>query len=273
MVQSRNLPLEIDVMAGGTSFPRTIINSLLHMGLVPKRLRASYLIHERTGGTVAAGPFFGMRYIEESVGSALYPKLLGTYEMELHAIIEKLCTQKYEYIIDVGAAEGYYAVGMAIRCPRAKIVAYESEQRGRSLLQKLAELNGDEEKIEIHGTCDLDILHQQLEKIGTSKTLIVMDVEGYEIDLLDPERVPGLKRCSMLVEIHDGRELGPIGKALEDRFKSSHRIESVWSRPRYRDDLPGKGSYIVDLRMQKMMDEGRLRGLSWFYLEVSPEAI
>ena len=60
---------------------------------------------------VLNGPFEGMQYPNfESYGSASWPKLLGTYESELtNAILAKKDTD-YSSIVDIGCAEGYYAV-------------------------------------------------------------------------------------------------------------------------------------------------------------------
>ena len=50
-----------------------------------------YLEHlaERHRQQRAAGPFAGMRYIRNAVGSAYVPKLLGMYERELNRVVEK----------------------------------------------------------------------------------------------------------------------------------------------------------------------------------------
>src|SRR3989344_7241810 len=57
-------------------------------------------IWAKTGGMVASGPFEGMKYVKDSVGSRLLPKLLGTYELELHPTIEKVCRESFDTIID-----------------------------------------------------------------------------------------------------------------------------------------------------------------------------
>src|SRR4051812_47368421 len=60
---------------------------------------------------VASGPFRGMRYTACAAGVA--PKVLGTYERELHDWIVGLSSRGYECVVNVGCAEGYYAVGLA----------------------------------------------------------------------------------------------------------------------------------------------------------------
>jgi len=63
-----------------------------------------------TGLRTVAGPFAGLEYVDEAAGSEYGPKLLGTYELELHHIIERIIDLAYPTIINIGAGEGYYAV-------------------------------------------------------------------------------------------------------------------------------------------------------------------
>ena len=65
---------------------------------------------------VLSGPFHGMRYVDHSVGSSLFPKLIGTYEKELRYWLEAQFTESnLTTIVNIGAGEGYYAVGAALR--------------------------------------------------------------------------------------------------------------------------------------------------------------
>src|SRR5437763_947178 len=79
--------------------------------LIPARYRPiGYLLHltrTRTNRCIRHGPFAGMRFVNDAVGSAYIPKLLGTYENELVAQVERICSLKPDLIIDIGAAEGY----------------------------------------------------------------------------------------------------------------------------------------------------------------------
>src|SRR6266536_4427969 len=116
--------------------------------VVPKRFRPigylEHLVHTRNGGKILHGPFAGMRYITDSVGSALVPKLLGIYERELNGCIERACARQLPLIVDVGAAEGYYAIGLTRRNPNARVIAFEMEEKGRAALRRMADLNGIE---------------------------------------------------------------------------------------------------------------------------------
>lgn len=64
-----------------------LLRKIIPTGWRPVRYLEN-LTRECTGGRVLAGPFAGMRYIRTSQGSALIPKLLGSYEKELAACVE-----------------------------------------------------------------------------------------------------------------------------------------------------------------------------------------
>ena len=65
---------------------------------------------------VLTGIFKGLKYPElTAYGSALYPKLIGSYEKELCPTLARLLEKNYSEIIDTGCAEGYYAVGLALK--------------------------------------------------------------------------------------------------------------------------------------------------------------
>jgi hypothetical protein len=188
-----------------------------------------------TGMRVASGPFQGMHYIQDSVGSVLVPKLIGIYEHELHEVVEELAKSKVSTIIDIGAAEGYYAVGLAIRIPDAQVLAFEIEAEGRNLLAKLAEKNKVSDRIRILGECTVKDFCKARD--ASSKTAIVCDVEGAESFLLDPDQIPKLREASILVELHPGKSPG-INMLLRQRFEASHDIQVIVQEPRGAADFP-----------------------------------
>src|SRR6478672_6897407 len=103
-------------------------NAIVRPGVFARTQRAGFEIERQFGSTrntlmkiapglvVQHGPFKGMKYPGvNSVGSALIPKLLGSYERELHPLIDSICAGQYDQVVDIGCAEGYYAVGLAMR--------------------------------------------------------------------------------------------------------------------------------------------------------------
>ena len=208
---------------------------------------------------IAQGPFRGMKYLSAAFCSELIPKLVGTYGRELNAAIETICLAGCDRIIDIGAAEGYYAVGLALRNPQARIIGFELNASARFYFRKLARLNKALDRIEIRGLCDLDSLTSALD--GAQKPAIVCDCEGAEDLLLDPDRVEALRRSFVLVETHDGLEvngvpLEGITERLRERFSPTHDVEVIASTVRTESNLPS-GTQLTPEQATEAMNEGR----------------
>ena len=219
------------------------------------------------GGRVASGPFQGMRYVEASFGSAFGAKLLGTYELELADIIRELSATSFKAIIDLGAAEGYYAVGLA-RLLRTKVIAFERDSGGRELLEQMSLKNDTACLVQIRGECATPLLRETLACAGQGSTLIVCDIEGGENTLLDAEAVPELKRCHLLVELHDW-EVSDIRSTLCGRFAGSHSIQTLSSMPRTPEDFPDTWFKPLVPRgfRTKFMAEHRPPGAEWLWMQ------
>lgn len=201
--------------------------------LIPARWRPYTYLHrlawEKTQGRIHAGPFQGMAYVDTSVGSAWMPKLIGTYERELHGHLTQACAMSFPLVIDLGAAEGYYAVGLALRLPGARVIAYEAEERGRIELANMAAANGVSARVDVRGSCQLDDLRRDL--AGATTGLLLCDVEGAEDVLLCPDQVPELRRLHLLVELHEFNTPG-VGQRLRQRFAATHAIEEIEQQSR-----------------------------------------
>lgn len=174
---------------------------------------------------VLQGPFAGMKYPGlNAVCSSISPKLLGTYESELHPVIEEICSIGYPTILDIGCADGYYAVGLAQRLPKARLLAYDIDPKAREATQKMADLNGASTQLAIHGACDSNTL----KSLKDTRALVVCDCEGYEDHLFTPEVIPSLCSADLLIEIHDFVDIR-ISTHLRERFKNTHSITEILS--------------------------------------------
>ena len=91
---------------------------------------------------ILSGPFAGLRYLNETVWGSIEPKWLGTYERELHSIVDEIVRTGYETVIDVGSAEGYYSVGLGRKLPFAAIYSYDIDPWARAQQRRLARMNG-----------------------------------------------------------------------------------------------------------------------------------
>lgn len=225
------------------------------------------LYHLAFGDHVPQGPFAGMRYIRACVGSALWPKLLGTYELELNPAVEELIRWQPDVIVNAGAAEGYYAVGMARRCPKATIAAYEMFAEGRKLVKLLAAKNGITDQLQIAAKLTPSILQERLAK--AARPALILDVEGAEMELLDFEKCPALAKAFVLLENHDIAS-GSTLPEMRRRFAATHEIEEIPITARTMENLPsGLKSLATSGLKEKflsLLDEGRGEAPPWLKL-------
>ena len=177
---------------------------------------------------IPAGPFEGMKYLPlTSTGSSLIPKLLGTYEVELHPALNQILSRRYQTIVDIGCADGYYLVGLALKIPGVVAHGFDMDSEALNICKRLAELNGVDARIRLYGRCTTD----GLIPLVREKTLVFCDCEGAEVDLLDPERVPNMLQADVLVELHD-RLVRGASVLIRERFSETHDVTVIRSTQR-----------------------------------------
>ena len=223
-------------------------------------------IVKRFGLVVLAGPFAGMLYVAEAAGSSLLPKLLGSYEAELHQTVGAIVDSGYGKIIDVGCAEGYYAVGLALKVPEARIFAFDIDPRARELCEEMAKVNGVSERVVVGGECNCERLGALLD----DRSLVICDCEGYELELLDPDRVPSLRVSDVLVELHDfiDRSISPT---IISRFSETHDISLISSLERDPSTYPALETFN-DWDRHVAVAEFRPEQMQWAFMHAKPSA-
>ncbi len=165
--------------------------------------------------------------LEDAEEGCLVPKLLGCYEEELSGTIERLIADGYDRVIDVGCASGYWLTGLALRLPTATLVGFELDDDARARCEAMVVQNRVDTRVQLRGECTV----RELETTIEGRTLVFMDCDGPEFELLDPTQAPALKQADILVETHD--YLNPVITAtLIERFEPTHKIESISSRER-----------------------------------------
>ena len=220
------------------------------------------LVYRNTTGLVQTGPFRGMSIAPQaSWGDGdISAKLLGLYEDELHDAVQQAVSTMPDHIINIGCAEGYYAVGLG-RILDAELTICDTDPRALGATQVNATANGVEiaRAIPVITAVKLQSLIQH-----NLRPLLVVDCEGAEIDILDIEQAPDLARCTMLVETHDCLRAG-IAQALVERFSPTHSIQ--WIRAAGKN--PWQFEFLDDLSdMDKMsiVLEGRPSTAVWLWM-------
>lgn len=178
------------------------------------------------GTNVCSGPFEGMQYHDFKVEPRCLPRILGTYEAELHEILQQLPNRGYEKLLNIGCSSGYYAVGLARLIPGIRVNGYDIEGEACHAALALARINGVADRVFIEQKV-FEPAHFSAAADGA--TLVIMDIEGAEDDLLNEQAIAGLLHSDILLEIHECYVPGLTHK-LSNRFQASHDVQIVERR-------------------------------------------
>lgn len=221
------------------------------------------LLRILAGNKVRRGPYKGMLYDSEAWCSKFPPKLLGTYELETQFFHEQIILEQCRDIAIIGAAEGYFAVGLALKIPTTCIHAFELDPEARKMMRLLAKKNGVLEKIRIHGECTESGLRTFLET--TPLHALIMDVEGAEATLLRQITPNLLANTRLLIELHDfGKP--EISQPLIDQISQSHKvtlIPAVERSPEASDEFLVRAALRLFTLMGRNYLRERPQNMSW----------
>ena len=174
------------------------------------------------GTVVMQGPLAGMDFLPQSAEGCHIAKLLGCYEQPLQPFIEEAINLAYPTILNIGCAEGYYAVGMVRRMPSTQVLAFDLNPKAQEVCTALAQKNKVTSRVKVGAL----FKPEDFAKYTNQKVLVLCDIEGAEKDLLNPELTPTLKGMDLIVESHECIIPG-ITQILIDRFKDTHQITLV----------------------------------------------
>ena len=225
------------------------------------KLLENTLINQH-GTKVLSGPFAGLDYAVSASEGGRVPRLIGCYERTLHPIFEQIIADAPPLIIDVGCAEGYYAIGLAMQLPRTIVWARDSNPAAQEKCAELAALNGVEGRVKIGGTltaADFDICRAQ-------HSVVICDIEGAELDLLDPVKAKGLKRADVLIEVHEKDASFSRIDEMEQRFAETHNVTRI-HRHAGTDSLPDWMEGLSDLDRLLALWEWRSVPTPWLWAQ------
>ena len=216
-------------------------------------LEAAARYIERNGSTVRYGPFAGTIYpLEAALSRHSIPKLLGTYEQELHNVIKIVEQRKYDLVIDIGSAEGYYAVGLA-RLLRTNVLAYDPEPIERSFCKRAAQLNEVSTLIELR-----DLFRpSDIRPLRDRRVLCVCDCEGFETELFNANTILDVAKWDLLIELHGNAIKQLVSLAWPQKTST---ITSIPSRKPYKE-LEGLGD------QDKLLSEYRDGIQTWLWCD------
>lgn len=202
-------------------------NWVFRKAIDSRRAELTEAICAHVSRVVSSGPFAGMKIPDRtSWGDGdVAPKVLGTYEQELHEALLQFKSRSYGAVVNVGCAEGYYAIGLAILNEGWRVYAFDTKARAQQVCQAAAELNSVDDRVTIGGFCSTKDLEVLTQKHGA--LLCVIDCEGYELELLTSQFIERSGYSSdFIIECHDFVKTA-ISEQLQNRFRKTHSVRLI----------------------------------------------
>ena len=214
--------------------------------------------------TIAYGPLKGFRFVEESHWSAADRggMILGLYEQEMLNELRNI-PSNYKTFIDLGAADGYYGVGVVVGKLVEKSYCYEITEAGKSVIRKNADLNMVSSQVIVRGEATKQIA-SEIPQSELDASILFVDIEGAEFDLFDSKFFQDFGRSIIFIEIHDF--LRPDGKEkfaqLISDSQSTHHMKTIRMGARDLSAFPELYAWN-DLDRWLLCSEGRARLMTW----------
>jgi hypothetical protein len=224
-------------------------------------------VWEHYGGEIAYGLFKGVKINNRSDWSGakdIGPKVFGLYENQILRWIQQ---KKFDLFIDVGAADGYYALGILSSKIASRAVTFEISVNDREITKASAIINNVDDKIFIKGEATSSEIIEVLKSCNNG--LIIMDIEGGENNLITSELLEAAKNCCLVIEIHEVVDKDIQFNMLE-LCKEFHNFEELTGLERDfpRDKFTEK---LTDNERSLLLSEGRPYAMSWVAL--SPKVL
>jgi precorrin-6B methylase 2 len=255
-------PIEVD--------KERLLHEMLGPAVWARQAALGAWLFDHYKGVVAGGPFQGLRLLPDvswGIGDNC-SKIVGLYEAELHPVLADFAAAPPSAVINIGCAEGYYAVGLARLLPATSVFAFDTDVKAQVICRKTAALNGVAERVVVMGACSPEILAQLVREHPAA--LLVIDCEGYEMALIDGATLALLGHASLIVECHDFVDPA-ITSTLTARLAATHVVKVVAEGARDPNQieplraLPSLDRWLVVL-------ENRPATMSWIVASPRPGA-
>lgn len=189
------------------------------------------------------------------------PKLLGTYEREVQDAVAAFARhRRYDAVVDIGCAEGFFAVGAARLLPDTPVHGFDINPKALDILRLAAEANGVADRVHRHGAC----APADLVRIATAhpRLLVISDCEGYEKTLFTDRRVvDALTRSDLIIECHDFADRATTGTLLAN-LQFTHVVDLLRGGARDPNAFPFLAHAHDGIRWAAVQ-EGRPSTMHW----------
>lgn len=233
-----------------------------------RRLLISRQMDERFGSQVRYGPFQRLK-LSKAIWWGTTDRagmLLGLYEQEVLSALASVPVRYRRSFIELGAADGYYAVGVLVNDLFERSYCFEISARGQKAIAANAALNGVSSRVQIHGIAEADF-HTVLPESAIDNSVLLIDIEGKEFDILTSKTLERFANSVIIVELHDhffADAQQRLGR-LRDLCASLFRIDELTTTGRDLSPFPELKQFS-DTDRWLICSEGRRAMPHWYVL-------
>ena len=188
-------------------------------------------------------------------------KLIGSYECELWDWVEEAVAGAPDMIVNIGCAEGYYAVGMAMRLPSARVHAIDIDFAALKACEATARANRAESNLRLELGWTKASIQNILRQSG--KALLLIDCEGCEAQIFDLLEPKSYAAAEIIVECHDFAVPG-ISELLMTKLNKSHETRILRTIERKAEDFTILSGQSPDF-VAEALSENRPSDMYWIY--------
>lgn len=238
-----------------------------------RRIFIGRRVWQATGGIVQhglmAGYYLGDRATWRHQDNAA--KLLGLYEQEVCELIGRLKSGR-STLVDLGAADGFYAVGLVATGNFERSFCYEIEAASRENVRHIAAAAGVGDRVHVFGAAT-PLFPRELTAIGVqfSDAVVLCDIEGAEFDVLTRGCLEEIRDAHVIVELHDFQIPNGAGpqayRDLISRASEFFTIREYRTGARDLSGIPMFSDHWTDTDRWLACSEGRAKLMSWLHFE------
>ena len=227
-------------------------------------------ISKISNNKILYGPYSGTKILTTYGWSNIdfCPKYLGSYEYQVQKkIIDLNKKKKFDYFIDLGAAEGYHIISLLKKKIFKQGLAFEISKKSREILKKNAQINKLNNRIRIYKDANLSSLKNALRNFNHRRLLFLVDIEGQEYDLFNKDFCKIFSKGTFIIEEHpfnisNKRKI----KNFNQNIKKYYNVEILKDTPKNPFNFSILEKYSDDEKYL-MMSEGRPESMQWVILQ------
>lgn len=246
----------------------TFLHSLRRQIIKAHRKALARSVFKEYGGVIQRGPFAGVKFDgQANISEAAHGlKVFGLYE---EPVLERLLGHAgVDTFIDVGAGDGYYPVSLLAKGGFRQAFGFEATEAGRAAIARNASLNGVADRLRIFGRAGDNFVSQLNSlKLDWNATIILIDIEGAEFNLLNEELLTLTQGARYVIELHDTFNADTASRdKLLARMAPHWNTEVILDRARDWHDIEALKKWH-DLDRAVLVSEGRKIIGEWLVAE------